>query len=158
MSRAFIKEDSASEEVVIPPRAPLPPGTPNWVTPRGLTLLKAELAELQAEHERASDPRQLAIFQGRVDLLEGRISSAKVAPPGKADEVGFGATVTVRTASGEERRLSIVGVDEASIAEGRVSFIAPIARALMGHRVGDEVKVETVRGKQVMRVVEIAYL
>lgn len=68
------------------------------------------------------------------------------------DEVAFGATVTVRGATGEERRLSIVGVDEASI-----PVTAPIARALMGHRVGDKVRLETARVKQVLKIVGIGY-
>jgi transcription elongation factor GreB len=158
MSRAFIKEDASGEEVIVPSRAPLPPGTPNLVTPRGYALLEAELAELMAERERvSSDPRQLAGVQGRIEALEERLSSAQVvelkeAPPG---EVSFGATVTVRTATGEERRLTIVGVDEASIPQGRVAFTAPIARALLGHQVGDEVRLETARGEQVLRIVSI---
>jgi transcription elongation factor GreB len=121
-------------------------------------LLEAELAELMAERERvSSDPRQLAGVQGRIEALEERLSSAQVvelkeAPPG---EVSFGAMVTVRTATGEERRLTIVGVDEASIPQGRVAFTAPIARALLGHQVGDEVRLETARGEQVLRIVSI---
>lgn len=160
MSRAFIKEDASGEEVIVPSRAPLPPGTPNLVTPRGLALLKAELAELTALRERvSSDPRQIAAIEGRIEALEERLSSAQLVrlEDQPRDEVGFGATVTVRTATGEERRLSIVGVDEASIRENRVAFTAPIARALMGHRVGDEVRLETARGKQVLKIVGIGY-
>lgn len=160
MSRAFIKEDASGEEVIVPSRAPLPPGTPNLVTPRGYALLEAELAGLMAERERvSSDPRKLAVVQGRIEALEERLSMAQVIAPdsGPQNEVRFGATVTVRTAAGEERRLSIVGVDEADATTGRVAFTAPIARALMGRRVGEEARLKTARGEQVLKIVGLEY-
>lgn len=167
MSRAFVKDDAASEPILVPPRAHLPPGTPNYVTPRGLALLQAELAELteerkQLESDEANAP-QMALLQGRIDELEDRITSAKVVDPADAlgDQVGFGANVTVEMlkgkSAGQEHRFTIVGVDEAAVTEGRVAFIAPIAQALLGHRIGDEVDLQTARDRQALRIVVIQY-
>lgn len=148
MSRAFTKEDDSLEAPIIPPRPALPPGTPNYVTPTGLTQLRQELAALeaertQAEQNRANDAdrtRQLTVLNARLAALNERIASAKVVDPRgqPAHEVRFGATVTLRTRSGGrpglERRFTIVGVDEASVVEGKVAFVAPIARAVTGAR------------------------
>lgn len=164
MSRAFIKEDAASEDVIVPPRAPLPPGTPNTVTPRGMALLQAELAELKAQHaevQASGDARELALAAGRLEALRERLASAKVAPPPDpaSDEVAFGSSVTVRTLSGkftgEERRFTIVGVDEAEGDETRVAFTAPIAQALLGHKVGEKVKLNVGRLEQLLEIVAL---
>ena len=71
--------------------------------------------------------------------------------------VRFGATVTVSTEAGEERRYRIVGVDEANAAEGRVSFLAPVARALLGRSLDDEVRLETANGVEVLEIIAIDY-
>lgn len=169
MSKAFLKDDAQDEQIVVSARPPLPPGTPNYVTSRGLRLLKDELAELTAERARLQSgegdalerARRLAALHERVDALGDRIASAELARHTQQDEVGFGATVTTRALSGkfagETRRFTIVGVDEAADDEERVAFVAPIARALMGHRVGDSVQMQMPRGKQVLEVVAIAY-
>ncbi|GAA4493591.1 transcription elongation factor GreB [Hymenobacter ginsengisoli] len=151
MSRGFVKEDDAQAPPIVPPRAALPPGSPNYVTPNGLAQLRAELATLEAERSATETNRtgndtdrshQLSLLNGRLALLAERIASAKVIdpaaqPPG---EVRFGATVTLRTRQGGkvgfERTFTIVGVDEASVKEGKVAFVAPIARAVQGARLG----------------------
>ena len=139
MSRAFVKEDASSEEVIIPARAPLPAGTPNHVTPRGMALLEAEFAELTADQARlqrgdedeAQRARKLAAVGGRIDELRDRLASALLVDSSEAPagEVRFGATVTVQTLSGkfagEENRLTIVGVDEAEAAAGRGGVRGP---------------------------------
>jgi transcription elongation factor GreB len=112
--------------------------------------------------------RQLAELNGRIGLLNQRIATAKVveshAQP--ANEVRFGATVTLRTVSsmvntqqtiGSERRLTIVGVDEADASHGLIAFTAPIARAMQGKRIGDTVTLRMGRGEDVMEVVDILY-
>jgi len=151
MSRAFVNEDAPSGDVYIPPRAPLPAGAVNFVTPRGKRLLEDELVELEAERERLKkgDPhsedrnRSLTIVRGKIRDLEVRIKSAKVVRPSDqpSDEVRFGARVTAKTMKGRkpglERTFRIVGVDEADIATMRVGWIAPLARALTGCRVGE---------------------
>jgi transcription elongation factor GreB len=171
VSKAFTK-DEAWEEPIIPPRPPLPSGVPNYVTPRGLRLLRAELDQLEAERHRveaaertdeAEYRRRLAILSGRTNDLAARIASAAVVDPRHQprDEVRFGAIVTLRTVSGErageERRLEIVGIDEADAAHGRVAFTAPIARVILGRGVGDTAALDTPRGKDVLQVMSIVY-
>lgn len=171
MSKAFLKDDAQDEQIVVAARPPLPPGTTNYVTPRGLKLLQAELADLVAETRLqagegndAERARQLAAaLRERIDALEGRLSSAQLVALKNAphDEVGFGATVTARTLTGkfagEERRFTIVGVDEASADEDRVAFTAPVARALTGHKAGEKAQMETARGKQTLEVIAVDY-
>ena len=149
MSRGFVKEDDALPPPVVPPRAPLPSGSPNYVTPRGLALLRAELTELEAERGRldgagAADAQArtqaLLVLNGRISALTARLASAKVVEPRpEADEVRFGATVTLAAAGQPAWRFTIVGVDEADAASGRLAFVAPLARAVLGKRVGDQV-------------------
>jgi transcription elongation factor GreB len=168
MSKAFTKDDAPQAPLVIPPRAPLPPGTPNYVTARGIALLRAELAELEAERARLNgderDPeraRKLVVTDARIADLAARIATASVVDPRgqPRDRVRFGATVTLRTLSGdsagEERRFVLVGVDEAAPAAGRVAFLAPIARAIMGLRVGDTATLRTPEGEQLLEVAAI---
>jgi transcription elongation factor GreB len=170
VSKAFTK-DEAWEEPIIPSRAPVPAGVPNYVTPRGLRLLRAELAGLEAERHRLEADRsdeveyrhRLAIVTGRTSDLAARIASAVlVDPKGQPrDQVRFGASVTLRTVSGErsgeERRLEIVGIDEADAAHGRVAFTAPIARAILGREVGETAALVTPRGRDLLEVVSIEY-
>lgn len=166
MSRAFTKEEAPEGPLLVPPRAPLPPGVTNYVTPRGLALLRDEQAALEAERTRLSEQgdaddakRQRAVNAGRLADLAARIASARVLDPSTQppDEVRFGATVTLRTEDGEERRFTIVGVDEAATAPDRVAFLAPIARAVVGHRIGDTVTLHTPRGEETLTVIYIAY-
>lgn len=172
MSRAFVKNDAADDRILIPPRAPLPPGTINYVTPNGIALLKNELTALEAERARAQQcgndeaerTRQSALFSQRIAEITDRIASAKIVNPltQPRDEVRFGATVTLRTLSGknpgQERRVTIVGVDEAEPSAGRVSFIAPIARAIQGCRVGETTALRTAQGEEVLEIRKIEYL
>ena len=171
MSRAFIKEDAAGEEIIVPARAPLPAGETNHVTPRGMELLTSELAELTAEQvrlqaaevEEPSRARRLAVLRSRIEDLEIRISGAVIADPGAAprDEVGFGATVTALNLggkfAGDEIRVTIVGVDEAEPEQGLVAFTAPIARALLGRRRGERVSLKLGGGEQTLEVTGFGY-
>ncbi len=165
MSRAFTKEDSGGGPVMIPPRAPLPPGATNYVTARGLALLHAERDELEAERtaldaveDEDERKRSLAVNTGRLADLEARLTTARVLEHDPLpDEVRFGATVTLATPSGDERRFTIVGVDEAATAPDRVAFFAPIARAVTGQKVGDTITLQTPRGEEVLTVTAIAY-
>jgi transcription elongation factor GreB len=170
MSKAFTK-DEAWEEPIIPPRAPLPAGVQNYVTPRGLRLLRAELVALETERrrletERADEAeyrRRLAIVAGRTSDLTERLASAVPVDPRRQphNQVRFGASVTLRTVggerAGEERRLEIVGIDEADAAHGRMAFTAPVARAILGREVGDTVVLDTPRGQDRLEVVSIDY-
>ncbi|CAN5367606.1 transcription elongation factor GreB [soil metagenome] len=170
MSSAFLKNETADAPVVIPARAPLPPGTPNYVTPQGLILLRTELMGLDAEraHLQAAEiddenerSRQLALLNGRIANLNQRISIAKVVDTQEQDRVRFGARVslTIQTGklAGTERVFTIVGVDQANAAQGLIAFTAPLARALQGKRVGETVSLSSQQGSQVMEVVNITY-
>lgn len=171
MSKAFTKDEASWEEPIVPPRPPLPAGVPNYVTPRGLSLLHTELAGLEAERRRLEADRddemdyrrRLAILTARTSDLNVRIASAVVVDPGRQprDVVRFGARVTLRTVSGErageERQLEIVGIDEADAAHGRVAFTAPIARVILGRGVGDTASLDTPRVKELLEVIAIDY-
>jgi transcription elongation factor GreB len=169
MSRAFVKDDGPEGQPLVPPRASLPPGVPNYVTPRGLALLKDELAELEAERSRlqagavGEHGQELVVLAGRITELSARIASARVVEPRShaQDEVRFGATVTLRTLAGgppgEERTFTIVGVDEAAVADGRVAFVAPIARAVVGKRQGEKASLRTARGDEVLEIRTVTY-
>ncbi|HMI86960.1 MAG TPA: GreA/GreB family elongation factor [Polyangiaceae bacterium] len=166
MNKAFTKEDETSAPPMVPARAPLPAGTPNYVTARGLEKLKTELRELDGERARLAllaagvDRAQaLAHLAARKSALEERLAGATLVDATKQprDEVRFGANVDVRTASGASRTYRIVGVDEAEPAAGLVAFISPIARALLGRSAGESVSVRTPRGEEELEIVGIAY-
>lgn len=174
MSRAFVKNDSSDERILVPPRAPLPSGIINYVTPRGMTLLREELAALEAERlaarkgrENGNDDaeliRRLAILGHRIAELVRRIDSAQVVDPlgQPGDEVRFGATVTVRTLSGRNpgkiRRMTIVGVDEADPPSGFISFISPMASILIGCGIGETVSMRSGEGEELLEIEEIDY-
>lgn len=159
VSKAFTKDEGApAETVVVPRRAPLPAGTPNYVTATGLALLEEELAALERARSAAVDVAERAVLDERVADLEARIASAELVDPASQphDEVRFGATVTVEGDDGTHR-YRIVGVDEADAARGRIAFVAPLARALLGKRVGDVPVVRTPAGESELEVVAIDY-
>lgn len=165
MSRAFVKEDASQEAVVVNARAALPDGERNLVTPLGLTLLQEEHAELLAEQKRvqdeSGDQRRLAEIELVMEELVDRLRSAVLVDPAASDpdEVGFGHTVVLLTRSGpgagRTRRLSLVGVDEADPAAGKVAFTSPIAQLLLGKRIGDVVTHSQREGLRIMEVVTI---
>ncbi len=172
MSRAFLKNESADDPVVIPARAPLPPGVTNYVTPRGLALLHSELEELEAERgsvqtnepDETERTRRMAELNGRIGALNERIATAKVVHGHEHEPdpaIRFGATVTLRdkssTTNAADRKLTIVGVDEADATQGRIAFTAPIARLLLGKRVGERVALRTPQGEAAMEIRTISY-
>ena len=164
MSRAFVKEsdeDSASEEL---PERPLGPG-PNYVTARGLEALRARLKELREERERlaaAAEPmakqrlaevkRDIRYFTAQLD----RVTLVDMAGQPR-DEVHFGARVTIRDEGGRDHSFHIVGDDEADVAGGSISWASPLARALIGARVGDTVKWQRPAGASEVEIVAIDY-
>ena len=165
MSRAFTKEDDGGAELLVVPRAPLPPESPNYVTPRGLRRLQAEHAELERERallegSPAADrvARANALAQRMLEL-QARLSSAELVDPRSQphDSVRFGAQVRVLHESGQESRYRIVGVDEADAAEGLLAFTAPRARALLGKHVGEVASLRTPRATEELEVLEIGY-
>lgn len=165
MSRAFTKEDQAQAPLVVP-RAPLPEGVPNYVTSSGFEALRKERAALESERARllTAAPEgelagEVAAYGERLASLDFRIRSAVVVDPREcpSDQVRFSAEVSLISESGEKRRYRLVGVDEADAASGRIAFVAPLARALLGKRVGDRVTVRTSRGEEELEVERIEY-
>src|SRR5688572_18858544 len=140
MNKAFTRDDDQHEPPFVAPRAPLPEGAPNYVTPRGLALLRKELEAIDAERAHLPpDPRErrraLASINARAADLSARLASAVLVDPSASPPSGtvrFGSTVRVRAADGSERTYRIVGVDEADPAQGTVAFTSPIARGLVG--------------------------
>lgn len=173
MSKAFTNEKSGDGPIIVPERAPLPPGVPNYVTERGKVLLEEEhrglleqRAQLKAEPPGDRDDerqKELAVVNRRLADLSERIATARVVqPPESPDKVvRFGATVTLRTregaGAGEVRRITLVGVDEAGERPDLVSFSAPIARAVLGHRPGDSVSRRTQSGEEVLEILDVEY-
>jgi transcription elongation factor GreB len=165
MSKAFTKDDDHAAELLIVPRAPLAAGLPNYVTQRGLRELHSELRRLEQERA-ASDATdaadrllQLQATAQRLAELQARIASAQPVDPSLQphDEVRFGASVRVRNASGKEHSYQIVGVDEADAERGKIAFSSPLARALLGKRLGDSAQVSTPRASEELEVVGIVY-
>ena len=151
MSKAFTSEETPEVPDLVVPRAPLPAGVPNYVTCRGLALLRDELEALRSE------PSSPALAQRRL-ALEQRIASAELVriPTESLEIVRFGATVGVVGDSGE-RSYQIVGVDEADPARGRVAFSSPLARALLGHGLGDVVRLQAPRGDEELEITSVRY-
>lgn len=167
MSKAFTREDDAPETpVVIRRNSALPPGTQNLMTPDGVRKLRAELAEVQAAYERLraipSDPDQpqkLAALEQRAVFLDDCLRTASVVqPPATPDgRVRFGATVTVRESGGTETRHRIVGVDEVDFDRGWVSWLSPIAKALLNKSVGQCVRLRVPGGEKDLEITGVAY-
>lgn len=178
MSKAFVKEDAQPEEER---EAPVPAhGGKNYITPKGFARLKAELRQL-VELERPEvvktvawaaslgdrsenadyiyGKRRLREIDRRVRFLIKRLEAAEVVESAgrDTDQVFFGATVAVRSAEGGPRSITIVGIDEVDAGAGRVSWISPIAKALLKSREGDRVTLRTPAGEERLEVVEVRY-
>lgn len=147
MSRAFVREDDGSRPEPLPE---LPVSSlPNLVTARGLGLIEAEIARLEAAL--AAGPDEEAVARHRRDLRywQVRHATARLTAPDPADPaVQFGSRVTYRTEEGAARTVTIVGEDEADPAAGTIAYAAPVARALDGAVAGSVVTV-TLRGRPV---------
>ena len=129
------------------------------MTPAGLQALRAEHEALLAQREalpalQAGAPG-LARTQAQLLELETRIASAVVVVPTDADRVRFGTFVVVENAAGDQKRYHIVGVDEAEASLGRISFLSPLARALLGHKPGDAVTFMTPHGEEELQILAI---
>ena len=142
MSVAFRRE---SDEEHLEPRfeLPLPPG-PNLVTPRGLVLIEARNAALEAALAATSEEEPRKVILRDLRYWRSRLVSAQLAPPATGEIVAIGTSVTIEQngdQAGRTRTLAIVGQDEADPAADRLAFTAPLARALLGSEVGEEVEV-----------------
>ena len=142
MSRAFVKEVEP-ETIEQPDRAVST--HPNFVTAEGLAAIERTLSHFETAHKAAivkNDRAAIAAAQRELRYWNARRSTAKVVEPStNKSEVQFGATVTVRRNDGRAQTFRIVGEDEAEPARGTLSYISPLARAVLGGRVGDTVEV-----------------
>ncbi len=180
MSKAFTKETGSEDgdDLSLPP---LPSGGKNYITPQGYARLRAELMELidnerpkvvEAVHWAARNgdrsengdyiygKKRLREIDRRIRFLTKRLEIAEVTDPSAhhgSDHVFFGATVTWADESGKEQTVTILGIDEADSSQNQVSWISPIARAILKAREGDTVKLVTPAGVQEIEIVEVRY-
>ncbi|MCS6995903.1 MAG: transcription elongation factor GreB [Casimicrobiaceae bacterium] len=183
MSKAFTREEDLAaeldeEEARLPP---LPSGTKNYMTPGGYARLKAELVHLtQVERPEVTrvvawaagngdrsengdylyGKRRLREIDRRIRYLIKRLDEAEIVDPASrdTDQIFFGATVELADARGQSKTISIVGIDEVDPERGYVSWLSPIARALIKHREGDTVRVPTPSGVEEYEVLAVRYV
>ena len=179
MNKAFTKETEPDDDE--PLLAPLPAGGKNYITPQGYERLRSELLDLidnerpkmvEIVHWAASNgdrsengdyhygKKRLREIDRRIRFLTQRLEIAEISNPSVhhgSDQVFFGATVTYVDGGDTERTVTILGIDEANSALGQISWIAPVARALIKLRVGDEVPLVTPQGVQTLEVLKVDY-
>jgi transcription elongation factor GreB len=170
MSKAFTRESDDAPERPAPPRpaAVLPPGTKNLITPGGALRIRAELENLAAEELKlrgavangdAEASRLLQTLALRVQQIQRILHTAVVTGPPAIEDgvVRFGATVSVRERSGEETTYRIVGVDETDLDRNWVSWMSPIAKALLNAHVGQRVRLKLPGGEEELEVLAVSY-
>lgn len=179
MSKAFITEtDSENDE---PDETPALPHTKNYMTPYGHALLQEELRRLMRDErpkiveivswaagngDRSENgdyiygKKRLREIDRRIRYLTKSLDNAEIVDPARQknhDQVFFGATVTYARADNSEHTVKLVGIDEADMAQGKISWISPVARGLMKARIGDEVEIRTTAGTEMIDVLSIRY-
>jgi len=186
MNKAFTRESEDEDEDGDAPEnaSPLPAGSKNYMTPAGFARLKSELDDLLGRErpelvatiawaagngDRSENgdyiygKRRLREVDRRIRFLIKRLDAAEVVDPttrrdeGEDDRVYFGATVTVRNGRDEERTVSIVGVDEIDTTRGYISWVSPMARALLKAREGDTVTLNTPGGMEDLDILHVRY-
>ena len=181
MNKAFVKESDEDSEDDESPESQLPAGTRNYMTVRGHAQIRAEFEHLvkverpamvqvvswaagNGDRSENGDyiygKKRLREIDRRIRFLGKRLESAVIVDPAdqqNCEQVFFAATVTVCDADGEEATYQIVGIDEANALEGRISWISPLARALLKAREGDRVRFDSPGGLREIDVVEIRY-
>ncbi len=186
MNKAFTRENEDDEDDGDAPEnaSPLPAGSKNYMTPAGFARLKDELDRLLGRErpelvatiawaagngDRSENgdyiygKRRLREVDRRIRFLIKRLDAAEVVDPlsrrdeGEDDRVYFGATVTVRNAKDEELTVSIVGVDEIDTQRGYISWVSPMARALLRAREGDTVTLNTPGGAEDLDIIHVRY-
>lgn len=180
MSKAFTKETDSEDDDDIG-LSPLPMGGKNYITPAGYARIRAELFELidverpkvvEVVHWAASNgdrsengdyiygKRRLREIDKRIRFLTKRLEIAEVSDPSVhfgSEQVFFGATVTYEETSGLQRTLTILGIDEADNLKQQVSWVSPIARALLRAQVGDVVRLSSPSGNQDIEIIRVEY-
>jgi transcription elongation factor GreB len=166
MSRGFVKEDDQEEVPIVPQRAYLPEGVTNFVTPFGMNQLLAEKQILVTEKDNLNNANEnekriaFNYINAKLQLLNNRIVEAKIVNLNEQqqNEIRFGAIITLKIeASKNIQTFQIVGVDEADISKGKVSFISPIAKVLINKKIGDKVILTQVKKDIVFEIINISY-
>ena len=166
MRRGFVKEDDQEEIPIVPPRADLPEGVTNYVTQAGMNELLAEKQMLLDEKSRLDSPNEdekriaLNHINAKLLLLEQRIATAQIVRPNEQapGEVRFGAKIRLKIeANLNIQTFQIVGVDEADISKGKISFTSPLARLLINKKVGDKAVLKRGREDLVYEIMDIRY-
>jgi transcription elongation factor GreB len=179
MSKAFVREADVDDEDV--PAPELPAGSKNYITPGGHRRLKDELLRLldverpdvvrtvswaASNGDRSENgdylygKKRLREIDRRIRFLTRRLDAAEVVDPAArppTDQIFFGATVRYADGPGREHEITIVGIDEVDPARGRVSWISPVARALIKAREGDAVQLRTPAGVANLEILEVSY-
>jgi transcription elongation factor GreB len=165
MSRGFVKEDDLEHAGTDLPERPISEH-PNYVTPAGLQQLQAQESVLEKERQHLAplkdDPvaqQRLAMVERDLRYLQARLESALLVDPAQqsGEQVLFGAKVTVEDENGDRHVFMIVGEDEADIAANKVSWVSPLAKSLLGHKIGDSVTWLRPAGNQTLEITEIDY-
>ncbi len=181
MSKAFTKETDADEDEAEAGAPPIPAGSKNYITRAGYDRLQLELKVLvdderpkvvEAVHWAAKNgdrsengdylygKKRLREIDRRIRFLTKRLEIAEVVDTSKhhgSDQIFFGATVVYSNKTGQERTITILGIDEAQSTQAQVSWISPIARAFLKSREGDEVRLQTPAGVQLLEVLSVTY-
>jgi transcription elongation factor GreB len=166
MSRGFVKEDDQEEIPIVPPRADLPEGVTNYVTQVVMNELLVEKQLLVNEKNNLDSSNEnekrivLNHINAKLQLLNNRIVGAKIVNLNKQpqNEIRFGAVITLKIeATKNIQTFQIVGVDEADISKGKISFISPIAKALINKKIGDKAILKRAKENIVFEIMDIAY-
>jgi transcription elongation factor GreB len=164
MSRGFVKEDDQEEVPIVPQRAYLPEGVTNFVTPFGMNQLLDEKQMLVNEKNNLNNADEnenriaLNYINAKLQLLNNRIAEAKIVNLNEQspNEIRFGATITLKIEAAKNiQTFQIVGVDEADISKGKISFISPIAKVLINRKIGDKVILKQARKDIVFEIIDI---
>jgi transcription elongation factor GreB len=169
MSKAFTRDENEGPEIpdLLPTASPLASGAKNYITPQGAQKLRDELErlvevarpELVDARDDPDAKRQLARLDQRIIQLEESLHAAEIVEPpsGPADVVRFGAYVTVRESDGSEMCYRIVGVDETDLDNNWVSWMSPVAKALLNRKRGERIRFKFPSGEETLEIKEISY-
>ena len=169
MSKAFTRDENEGPDIpdILPTVSSLAPGSKNYITPQGAQRLRDELQRLVEVTrpelvEARDDPdakRQLARVDQRISQLEESLQAAEIVEPstGPLNVVRFGAYVTICESNGSETRYRIVGVDETDLENNWVSWMSPIAKALLNQKRGDRIRFKFPSGEETLEIKEIRY-
>lgn len=173
MNKAFVKETGDDETLSLLPEMPL--GVRNYITPAGYRHLQSELQRLMNAAQSAgahdensgntvfpemSPERSLRDLEQSIHYLQARLETAEIVDPGVhagEEQIFFGANVIYQHQNGKQQTVTIVGLDELDPANGRISWLSPVAQSLLGAWTGDEVTLESPAGKEMLKVRAVHY-